>query len=49
MLTLEKRLEAFPQKDKAIALLNVVSPIFLMSNLVVELSLYSKLSLQRLR
>lgn len=49
VLTLEKRLEASPQKDKAIALLNVVSPIFFMSNLIVELSLYSKLSFQRLR
>lgn len=49
LLSLEKSLEASPQKDKATALLNVVSPVFLMSNLVVEWSLYPRLSLQRLR
>jgi len=46
LLSLEKRLEASPQKDKVIALLDVVPSVFLISNLVAEWSLYPQLLLQ---
>lgn len=44
LLPLVKTLEASRHKDKAIALLNLVSLMILMSNLVVEWNLYTWLS-----